>query len=98
MQGGPLMHVIAAKAVCFGEALQPEFKEYQHADRRQRQGAGETLAADGFRIVSGGTDNHLMLVDVSAKGMTGERGRERAGRGRHHGQQEHDPVRQRNRR
>ena len=72
IQGGPLMHVIAAKAVCFHEALQPEFREYQKQIVANAKVLCETIAADGFRIVSGGTDNHLMLVDVFSKGITGK--------------------------
>ena len=72
IQGGPLMHVIAAKAVCFHEALQPEFREYQKQIIANAKVLCETIAADGFRIVSGGTDNHLMLVDVFSKGITGK--------------------------
>ncbi len=72
IQGGPLMHVIAAKAVAFGEALQPEFKEYAAQIIKNAKILAETLTADGFRIVSGGTDNHLMLVDLTSKGITGK--------------------------
>jgi glycine hydroxymethyltransferase len=72
MQGGPLMHVIAAKAVAFQEALQPEFKEYQKQIIRNAQAMADELKNQGFRIVSGGTDNHLMLVDLTAKGVTGK--------------------------
>jgi glycine hydroxymethyltransferase len=82
IQGGPLMHVIAAKAVCFEEALQPEFGEYQRQIVRNAQTLAETLAAEGFRLVSGGTDNHLMLVDVFSRQVTGkqaEQALERAG-------------------
>jgi len=82
IQGGPLMHVIAAKAVCFLEALQPEFREYQQQILSNAQVLAETLAAAGFRIVSGGTDTHLMLVDVFSKQVTGkaaEKALERAG-------------------
>jgi glycine hydroxymethyltransferase len=71
IQGGPLMHVIAAKAVCFHEALQPEFREYQKQIVANAKTLAETIAREGFRIVSGGTDNHLMLVDVFSKGLTG---------------------------
>lgn len=71
-QGGPLMHVIAAKAVAFGEALQPEFKEYAAQIIKNAKILAETLTADGFRIVSGGTDNHLMLVDLTSKKITGK--------------------------
>ena len=72
MQGGPLMHVIAAKAVAFQEALLPEFKEYQKQIIKNAQAMAEELKNQGFRIVSGGTDNHLMLVDLTAKGVTGK--------------------------
>ena len=72
LQGGPLMHVIAAKAVCFHEALQPEFKEYQRQIISNAQTLAQALAAQGFRIVSGGTDTHLMLVDVFSKKVTGK--------------------------
>ena len=71
-QGGPLMHVIAAKAVAFQEALQPEFKEYQKQIIKNAQAMADELKNQGFRIVSGGTDNHLMLVDLTAKGVTGK--------------------------
>ena len=72
IQGGPLMHVIAAKAVCFHEALQPAFKEYQRQVVTNAKTLAGTLAANGLRIVSGGTDNHLMLVDVTTLGITGK--------------------------
>jgi glycine hydroxymethyltransferase len=72
IQGGPLMHVIAAKAVAFGEALTPEFKAYQQQVVRNAQALAQALQSKGFRIVSGGTDNHLMLVDVGASGLTGK--------------------------
>ncbi len=72
IQGGPLMHVIAGKAVCFGEALQPEFKEYALQVIKNCKVLAETLQEEGFRIVSGGTDNHVMLVDVMSKGITGK--------------------------
>jgi glycine hydroxymethyltransferase len=71
MQGGPLVHIIAAKAVCFLEAMQPEFKDYARQVVANAKVLAETLAAEGFRIVSGGTDTHVMLVDVFAKGMLG---------------------------
>ncbi len=71
MQGGPLVHIIAAKAVCFQEAMQPEFREYSRQIVANAKVLAETLAADGFRIISGGTDTHLMLVDVFSKGMLG---------------------------
>src|SRR5580704_16429746 len=71
MQGGPLVHIIAAKAVCFREAMQPDFREYAKQVVANAKVMAETLAADGYRIVSGGTDTHLMLVDVFRKGMLG---------------------------
>ena len=71
-QGGPLEHVIAAKAVCFGEALKPEFKEYQHQVRKNAAALAEALAAQGFKLVSGGTDNHLMLVDLTGLDVSGK--------------------------
>jgi glycine hydroxymethyltransferase len=71
MQGGPLVHIIAAKAVCFQEASQPSFRDYARQIVANAKVMAETLAADGYRIVSGGTDTHLMLVDVFAKGMLG---------------------------
>jgi glycine hydroxymethyltransferase len=71
MQGGPLVHIIAAKAVCFREALQPEFRDYARQIVSNAKVLAETLGREGFRIVSGGTDTHLMLVDVFAKGMLG---------------------------
>jgi len=71
MQGGPLVHIIAAKAVCFIEASQPSFRDYARQVVANAKVMAETLAADGYRIISGGTDTHLMLVDVFAKGMLG---------------------------
>jgi glycine hydroxymethyltransferase len=71
MQGGPLMHIIAAKAVCFKEAMQPSFRDYAKQIVANAKVLAETLAAEGFRIISGGTDTHLMLVDVFSKGMLG---------------------------
>ena len=72
IQGGPLMHVIAAKAVCFHEALQPSFKSYQEQIVRNAKALAEGMQRNGFRLVSGGTDNHLMLVDVGARGISGK--------------------------
>jgi glycine hydroxymethyltransferase len=72
IQGGPSMHVIAAKAVCFQEALQPEFREYQKQVVLNARTLAEALAGNGFRIVSGGTDTHLALVDVFSKKVTGK--------------------------
>ncbi len=72
MQGGPLMHIIAAKAVCFKEAAEPEFGEYQKQIVANAARLAQRLSEAGFRLVSGGTDNHLMLVDVFSKGITGK--------------------------
>jgi len=72
VQGGPLMHVIAAKAVCLKEALAPEFRAYQRQIVKNAARLAAGLAAAGFRLVSGGTDNHLMLVDVFSRGLTGK--------------------------
>ncbi len=71
-QGGPLMHIIAAKAVCFGEALKPEFKEYQTQIVKNAAALAKGLVSEGFDLVSGGTDNHLMLVDLRSAGITGK--------------------------
>ena len=72
IQGGPLMHVIAAKAVCFLEALQPSFKAYQGQIVKNARALAEGMKRNNYRLVSGGTDNHLMLVDVGARGLTGK--------------------------
>ena len=72
VQGGPLMHIIAAKAVCFKEAMEPAFVDYQKQIVANARRLAEGLKAAGFRLVSGGTDNHLMLVDVFSKGLTGK--------------------------
>lgn len=82
IQGGPLMHIIAAKAVAFKEALSPEFKKYQKQVVKNSKAMADSLVKGGLRIVSGGTDNHLMLVDLRPKGVTGkmaEEGLEKAG-------------------
>jgi glycine hydroxymethyltransferase len=82
IQGGPLMHVIAAKAVAFGEALRPEFRQYARQIILNAQTLAEELLRAGFRLVTGGTDNHLILVDVTPRGLTGklaEKALERAG-------------------
>ena len=71
-QGGPLMHVIAAKAVCFGEALKPEFTEYQKKIAENAQTLAQALLSKGLKLVSGGTDNHLMLLDLRGTGVTGK--------------------------
>ena len=72
IQGGPLMHIIAAKAICFGEALKPEFKEYQHKVVENSAALASALLEEGFDLVSGGTDNHLMLVDLRPMNITGK--------------------------
>jgi glycine hydroxymethyltransferase len=72
VQGGPLMHIIAAKAVCFKEAAEPAFAEYQRQVVKNAQRLAAALSAEGFRLVSGGTDNHIVLVDVFSKGITGK--------------------------
>jgi glycine hydroxymethyltransferase len=82
LQGGPLVHVMAAKAVSFKEALAPDFKAYQQQILSNATTLAKTLQAEGFRLVSGGTDNHLMLIDVFARGITGkaaEKGLDQAG-------------------
>ena len=76
IQGGPLMHIIAAKAVAFKEALSPEFKKYQKQVVKNAKAMADALVKGGLRIVSGGTDNHLMLVDLRAKGVTGKQAEE----------------------
>ncbi len=73
IQGGPLMHIIAAKAVAFGEALKPEFKDYQVQVLKNAKALAEGLIENGFRVVSGGTDNHLLLIDTKIKGITGKK-------------------------
>ncbi len=82
LQGGPLMHVIAGKAVCFGEALRPEFRDYQVRVVANAKALAGGLAARGFELVSGGTDNHLMLVDLRRRGMTGKAAEEALHRAR----------------
>jgi glycine hydroxymethyltransferase len=72
IQGGPLMHVIAAKAVCFREAAQPAFRDYQRQIVRNAQSLAGGLTRNGFRLISGGTENHVMLMDVGARGVTGK--------------------------
>ncbi len=80
IQGGPLMHVIAAKAVAFGEALQPEFRSYIKNVAENAKALGETLKAGGLDLVSGGTDTHVLLVDLRPKGVTGKSAEEALGR------------------
>jgi len=82
LQGGPLMHVIASKAVCFGEALMPAFRDYQQRVVENARTLAEGLMAHGFDLVSGGTDNHLMLVDLRRRGMTGKAAEEALHRAR----------------
>ena len=72
VQGGPLMHVIAAKAVCFGEALKPEFKTYQHQVKANAAELAKQLMTRGYRLVAGGTDSHVMCIDLRSKGLTGK--------------------------
>ena len=72
VQGGPLMHIVAAKAVCFKEAMEPRFAEYQRQIVANARRLAASISGHGFRLVSGGTDNHLMLVDVFSKGLTGK--------------------------
>ncbi len=72
MQGGPLVHIIAAKAICFGEALKPEFQDYAKQIVANAKALAETLLSGGIKLASGGTDNHLMLADVTAIGLTGK--------------------------
>ena len=72
IQGGPLMHIIAGKAICFGEALRPEFKTYARQIIDNAKALAETLLAGGLKLVSGGTDNHLLLVDVTPLGIGGK--------------------------
>jgi len=71
MQGGPLMHTITAKAVCFKEALRPSFAEYSRQVVKNAKAMADTLMDQGLRLVSGGTDNHLILLDLTAQGITG---------------------------
>ena len=84
VQGGPLMHIIAAKAVCFKEAMEPGFVEYQRQIVANAQRLARGLSDAGFRLVSGGTDNHLMLVDVFSKGLTGKVAEAALGKTRSH--------------
>ena len=93
LQGGPLMHVIAAKAVAFHEALTPEFKDYAHAVVANAKAMAEPILAGGYKLVTGGTDNHLMLVDLSPKGLTGKAAEATLEPRAHHLQQERNPVR-----
>jgi glycine hydroxymethyltransferase len=80
IQGGPLMHVIAAKAVAFKEALEPEFKAYQQQVVKNAQAMADTIIARGYKIVSGGTQNHLMLVDMIGKDVSGKDAEEALGK------------------
>lgn len=76
-QGGPLEHIIASKAVCFKEALSDEFKEYQHQVVKNSKALAEGLLKRGFKLVSGGTDNHLLLLDLTNQGITGKEAEKR---------------------
>ena len=87
------MHIIAAKAVCFKEALEPAFAAYQQQVVANAKALAAPIAAHGFRLVCGGTDNHLMLVDVFSKGITGKDAEAALGKAGHHREQEHDPLR-----
>src|ERR1700740_2064162 len=82
MQGGPLVHIMAAKAVCFHEAMQPEFRDYARQIVANAKVLAQSLADEGFRIISGGTDTHLMLVDVFSKGMLGSEAEKALGEAR----------------
>ena len=93
LQGGPLMHVIAAKAVAFHEALQPEFQDYAHAVVANAKALAAPILAGGYKLVTGGTDNHLMLVDLTPEGPHRQGGRGGARARPHHLQQERHPVR-----
>ena len=93
LQGGPLMHVIAAKAVAFGEALRPSFKVYAKNVVENAKALAETLKSAGYDIISGGTDTHLMLVDLRPKRLTGKVVGSGARARAHHLQQERHPVR-----
>ncbi len=92
-QGGPLMHIVAAKAVAFKEALQPEFANYAKQVVTNAKVLAEAIAAEGYRIVSGGTDTHVILIDVFQKGMLGSEAEHAFGRGRNYSQQECDSIR-----
>lgn len=80
MQGGPLMHIVAAKAICFGEALQPSFRQYAQQIIHNAQALAETLLSGGVKLATGGTDNHLLLVDVTPLGLSGKPAEEALGR------------------
>ena len=92
-QGGPLVHMIAGKAVAFKEALQPEFKAYAAQTVANAKALAEAMQAEGYRVISGGTDTHLILVDVFAKGMFGSEAEKALGDGGDYGEQECDSVR-----
>ncbi len=94
-QGGPFMHVIAAKAVCFLEAMREPFLLDQRQTVANAKRLGEKLVEQGLRLVSGGTDTHLLLVDVRGKNLTGKMAEEILEKRRNHGEQEHDPLRSR---
>ena len=93
LQGGPLMHIIAGKAVAFGEALQPGFKAYAGQVVDNAKALGEVLKTGGLDLVSGGTDTHVLLVDLRPKGVTGRGRRAHARQSPHHLQQERRALR-----
>ena len=92
-QGGPLEHVVAAKAVAFGEAMTSEFVDYQRQIRANAVALAESLAAGGLRLVAGGTDNHMVLVDLRPLGSDRTAGRGVARTGQHRREPQHHPVR-----
>ena len=92
IQGGPLMHIIAAKAVAFKEALQPSFKEYAQQVIDNAATLGETLKKEGAALVSGGTDNHIVLLDLRPWDLTGKEAEKLIRRSRNYCQQKHDSI------
>jgi len=92
IQGGPLVHTIAAKAVCLKEAMEPAFKEYQQQVARNAKALAAAIAKRGLRVVSGGTDNHLLLVEVHSRGITGNDAEKSAGPRGNYCEQEFDSV------
>ena len=92
LQGGPLVHMIAAKAVCFQDAMRPEFKQYQAQIVANARALAAALAAEGFRVISGGTDTHLMLVDVFREGLLGKPAEQVFAPRRHHCEPQHHSV------
>jgi glycine hydroxymethyltransferase len=92
-QGGPLEHVIAAKAVAFGEALDPAFKAYGEQVIRNAQAMAKAFTGKGYKVISGGTDNHSMLIDLRNKDLTGKEAERVLGHRGHHREQEHGAFR-----